>query len=57
MKCFTKFIPIHIIPYILNEEDFDVVIDEVVNTIDFRYSETKIETYESIDELKCPQDY
>ena len=57
IKCFTKYIPIHIIPNILNEEDIDKVIDEVVNNKDFEKSDTEIETYENIEELKYPQDY
>ena len=31
IKCFTNYIPIHIIPNILSEEYFDLVIDEIVN--------------------------
>ena len=57
IKCFSYFIPIHIIPNILNEEDIDIVIDEIVNNKDFEKSDTKIETYESIEEMKFPQDY
>ena len=57
IKCFTNYIPIHIIPNILNEEDLDIVIEEVVNYKDFEKSDTEIETYESIDELKFPQEY
>ena len=30
IKCFSNYIPIHIIPKILKEEDIDVVIGEVV---------------------------
>ena len=30
-KCFTNFIPIHILPNILNGEEIDMVIDEIVN--------------------------
>ena len=35
IKCFTNYIPIHIIPNILNEEDIDIVIEEIVNKEDF----------------------
>ena len=56
-KCFHNYIPIHIIPNILNEEDIDKVIDEVVNNKDFEKSDTKIEFYESIEDLKLPQEY
>ena len=56
-KCFSNYIPIHIIPIILNEEDIDLVIEEIVNNKDFEKSVIEIETYESIEELKFPQDY
>ena len=55
--CFSNYIPIHIIPNILNENDFDIVIEEIVNIEDFEKSDTEIETYESIEELKFPQEY
>ena len=55
-KCFSIYIPIHIIPKILNEEDIDIVIDELVNNKDFEKSDTEKETYESIEELKFPQE-
>ena len=45
------------IPNILNEEDIDVVFEEIVNNEDFEKSDTEIETYESIEELKNPQEY
>ena len=57
IKCFSNYIPIHIIPNISSEEDIDVVIKEVVNNKDFEKSNTEIETYESIEELKFPQEY
>ena len=57
IKCFNNYIPIHIIPNILNEEDIDVVIEDKVNNKDFQKSDTEIETYESIEELKFPQEY
>ena len=57
IKCFSNYLPIHIIPNILNEEDIDIVIDEIVNSKDFGKSDTEIETFESIEELKFPQDY
>ena len=43
-------------PNFLNEEDIDIVIDELVNDKDFEKSDTEIETYESIGELKFPQE-
>ena len=57
IKCFSNYIPIHIIPNILNEADIDIVIEEIVNNKDFEETDTAIETYESIEELKFPQEY
>ena len=57
IKCFSIYIPINIIPNILNEEDIDVAIDEIVNNKDFEKSITEKETYESIEELKFPQEF
>ena len=57
IKCFSNYIPIHIIPNILNEGDIDVVIDEIVNNKDFEKSDTETETDESIEDLKFPQEY
>ena len=51
-KCFSNYIPIHILPNILNEEDIDVVIEEIVNNKDFQKSDTEIETFELF-----PQEY
>ena len=56
-KCFSNYIPVYIIPNILNSEDIDTVIEEVVNNKDFEKSDKEIETYESIKELKFPQEY
>ena len=56
IKCFSNYIPIHIIPNILNEEDIDRVIEEIVNNKDFEKSNTGIETFESIEDLKITQD-
>ena len=54
---FSNYIPIQIIPNILNEEDIDIVIEEIVNNKDFEKSDTEIDTYESIEELKFSQEY
>ena len=54
-NCFSNYI--HIIPNILNEEDIDIVIEEIVNNKDFEKSDTEIETYESIEGLKFPQEH
>ena len=57
IECFSSYIPIHIIPNILSEKDIDIVIEEIVNNEDFQKSNTEIETYESIADLKFPQEY
>ena len=57
IKCFSNFIPIHIISNILNEEDIDIVIKEIINNNDFEKSDIEIETYDNIEELKYPQEY
>ena len=57
VKRFSNYIPIHIIPNILTEEDIDVVIEEIVNNKDFQKSDCEIETYESIEKLKFPREY
>ena len=56
IKCFSNYIPTNIIPIFLTEEGKDIVIDEIINRKDFRKSNTEIETYQSIDELKFPQE-
>ena len=57
IKCFTNYIPIHIFPNILNEGDIEIVIEEIVNNKDSEKSDTEIETFDNIEELKYPQDY
>ena len=57
IKGFGNYIPLHIIPNILNEEEIDVVIDEIVNDKNFEKSNTVIETCENIKEVKYPKDY
>ena len=57
IKCSSNYIPINIISNILNEEDIDIVIEEIVNNKDFEKSDTEIETYESIEDLKFPPEY
>ena len=57
IKCFSNYIPIHILPNILNEADIDRVIEEIVNNEEFEKSNTVIETYESIEEMKFSQEY
>ena len=53
----NKYIPIHIIPDILYEEDVEIVIEDIVNDKDFQKSDREIETQEPIEELKYLQDY
>ena len=55
--CFSNYIPIHIIPNFLIDEDIDVVIEKIVINKDFEKPNTVIETYESIEELRFPQVY
>ena len=57
IKCFTNYIPIHIIPNILNDEDIDIVIEEIVNNKDFQKSDFEIEKFDNIEDLKFPQEY
>ena len=57
IACFTKYILIHIIRNILNGEDIDIVIEEIVNNKDFEKSDTEIETFDNIEELRFPQEY
>ena len=57
IKCISNYIRNHIIPSFLNEEDIDIVIiDEIDKNKDFEKSDTELETYESIEELKFPQE-
>ena len=56
IKSFSNHIPIHIKPNTLNEEDIDIVIEEIVNNKDFQKSDTEIETFEPIENLKFPQE-
>ena len=57
INCFINYIPIHIIPNILNEADIDIVIDEIINNKDFEKSNIEIETIDNIESLKYPQEY
>ena len=58
IKCFSSYILINIIPNFFSfiKEDIDVKVDEIVNDKDFQKSDTEIETHESIEELKFPQE-
>ena len=57
IRCFSNYIPLHIISNILREEDIDIVIEDIVNNKDIQKSNIEIETFESIEELKFPQEY
>ena len=57
IRCFSNYIPIHIIPNVLNEEDIDIVIEEIINNKDFEKSNIEIETFNNIEELKFPEEY
>ena len=57
IKCLTNYIPLHIIPNILNEENIDIVVEEIVKNKNFEKSDFEIETYESIEEIKLPQEF
>ena len=57
IKCFSNYIPIHILPNISNEEDIDLVLEEIVKTEVFEKSDTEKERYESIEELKIPKEF
>ena len=57
IRCFSNYIPIHIIPNVLNEEDIDILIDELVNIKDFEKSNIEIEKFDNIEELRYPQEY
>ena len=57
IKCFNNYIPIHIIPNILNESDIDIVIEEIINNKDFQKTNIEIETFDNIENLKFPQEY
>ena len=57
IKCYSNYIPIHIIPNILNEEDIEVVVEEIVYKKDFEKSDREIGTFISMKDLKFPQEY
>ena len=57
IKCLSNYIPTYIIPKFLNEKDIDVVIEEIVNNKDFQKSDTEVETFDNIEELRYPQEY
>ena len=54
IKKFSNYIPLNIIPNILNEEDRDLIIEDIVTKEKFEKLETEIESYESKEELKYP---
>ena len=54
-NCFSNYIPIHINPNKLKEENIDLVIEEMINNKNFKKSVAEIVTFDSIEELKFPQ--
>ena len=57
IKCFSNYVPIQVIPNLLNEGDIDIVIQEIINNKDFEKSVIEIETFDNIEELRFPQEY
>ena len=56
-NCSINYIPNHIIPNILNEDEIELVIEQMVTDKDFEKSGCEIDTYDGIDELKYTQEY
>ena len=56
-KCFSNWIPIHIIANFINGDDIDLVIDDIVDIEDFQKSYCETETFDGLEELKYPQEY
>ena len=56
IRKFTNYIPKNIITNILHEEDIDLIFDEIVKRKKIEKSETEIENFETIEELKQPQE-
>ena len=54
---FMKYISFNKKPNILNEEDIDIVIEEIVTNKDLEKSDTELETYDTMEKLKFPQEY
>ena len=57
IKCFSIYIPIHIIANILNEEEIASLFFEICINKEFEKSDTEIETNDSIEEKKYRQEY
>ena len=57
IKSFSNYIPIHKILNLLNEGDIDIATEELFNNKVFKKSNTEIEPYGSIEELKYPREY
>ena len=41
----------------MNEENIDIIIVEIVNNKDFEKSDTEIETFDSTEEIRFPQEH
>ena len=57
IKCFTNYILINITQNYPNEKFIDTVTNEIGIKKDFEKSDIELETYESIEEIKLPQEY
>ena len=57
INCFSNYIPIHINPNKLMEENIDLVIEEMINNKIFKKSVAEIVTFDRIEELIFPQKY
>ena len=55
-NCIRNFVPINIIQNIWIKKGLDSLIDEMVSHVDFIMSQTEIETYKSIEEIKHPEE-
>ena len=55
-NCYYTFIRIHIFANFLNDKNIDIVFDEIVNDKDFEKSDVQKEMYETLEEIKCPQE-
>ena len=61
IKCLNAFLPLNVIQNLLNQnksiDDLEAVIEEIIHDEDFESSEIEIETFDSIKELKDPEEF
>ena len=57
IKSSSNCIQLNIFPSIINDKGIVLVIDEIFNDKDFEQSGTEIENFNSIEEVKHPQEY